>query len=44
MTNLWDANTQVIIATALVLIVLLLMYVAFWKDDIEKQIRQKNRK
>ena len=44
MTNLWDANNQIIIATALMLIVLLLMYIAFWKDDIEKQIRHKQRK
>lgn len=35
MIDIWQANIQVIIAFALTLIVILLMYIAFFKDSTQ---------
>lgn len=36
MINVWDLNTRVLIAFALTMIVGLLIYIAFFKEPIEK--------
>lgn len=36
MINVWDLNARVIIAFALTMIVLLLAYIAFFKESVEK--------
>ncbi len=36
MIDLWDANARALIAFSLVMIVGLLTYIAFFKDEIEK--------
>jgi len=44
MINLWDVNARAMIAFSLVLIVLLLTYIAFFKDPIEKKHSSKTSK
>lgn len=37
MNDLWDVNARALIAFALVMIVALLTYIAFYKDSVEKK-------
>jgi len=42
--NLWDVNARAMIAFSLVLIALLLTYIAFFKESIEKKHPSKTSK
>lgn len=42
MINLWDANARAIIAFSLAMITLLLTYIAFFKEDVEKHLHDKS--
>ena len=44
MFNLWDVNARALIAFSLVLIVVFLTYIAFFKDSIEKKRPSKTSK
>lgn len=44
MNDLWDVNARALIAFALVMIVALLTYIAFYKDSVEGKHSRKSSK
>lgn len=44
MIDVWDANARALIAFALVMIVGLLTYIAFFKKSVEKNSSRRSRK